>query len=355
MLPQQIQLVKKEKERLMLAIQLSEEDEQSLQQSLQSLQQTHKLLRLKLQQDCQSLIKCAPLDDDPIITQFQPVNGQWQLNGENIKHTDSQSGETILHNYCKYINTTPLPIFKYLIETKGCDINIQSKYSGTPIQYALCYFNSKKGGEVNTLMHLLNLKGIDVNMKGDDGRTILHAACENINQVPLDIIKYLIETKDCDVTIQSKYSGTPIHYAFGCFNPNKGGDISMLLYLLNLKGLDVNMKGQYGRTILHAACQNINQTPLDIIKYLIESKGLKIDCIDYLGNTPLYLLMTYLSTKFDCKGSQAAEYLIEKGIPINHKNSYKLTVLDAFSQHKSTHPLTYGVLIKNGAKLGKDC
>jgi hypothetical protein len=125
--------------------------------------------------------------------------------------------------------------------------------------------------------------------------------------------------------------------------------------LLNQEGIAVNMKGNNGRTILHYVCQNINRVPIDIIKYFIENKGLKLDCLDYQGNTPLYLLMTYLSTKLDCKGSQAAEYLIEKGIPINHKNSYKLTVLDAFSQHKSTHPLTYGVLIKNGAKLGKDC
>jgi ankyrin repeat protein len=278
MLPQQVQLVKKEKEQLMLAVQLSEEDEQSLQQSVQAVQQTHKLSRLKLHKDCQSFIKPAPLVDDPIITQFRPVTGQLKLNEANIKRIDPKSGETILHNHCKYINTTPIEVYRYLIEIKGCDISLQSTNHGNPIQYAFRYFDSNKGGDINTLIYLLNREGIDVNTKGNDGHTILHYACENINRLPFDIIKYLIEIK-----------------------------------------------------------------------------GLKIDCLDKYGNTPLHLLMTHLSTKLDSNVSQAAEYLIEKGIPINHKNSSHFTILDKLFRHTSTHPLTDGVLIKNGAKRGKDC
>jgi ankyrin repeat protein len=349
MLPQQVQLVKKEKEQLMLAVQLSEEDKQSLQQSLQAVQQTHKLSRLKLHQDCQSFIKPAPLDDDPIITQFKSVDGQWELNDEKIKRIDPDSGQTILHNYCKYIDSTPLAIFKYLIEVKGCDVNIQSKSRGTPIHLAFLYFDSNEGGDINILMYLINLEGIDVNMKDEDGRTILHYACCKINRLPLDIFKYLIEMKGGDITIQSNHLNTPIHLAFLYFDSNEGDAINILMYLINLEGVDVNTKGRYGRTILHYACQNINHLPIDIFK------DLKVDCLDEDGNTPLHLLMTYLSTKLDSNVSQAAEYLIEKGIPINHKNSYKLTVLDKLSQYPSTHPLTYGVLIKNGAKLGKDC
>jgi ankyrin repeat protein len=355
MLPQQVQLVKKEKEQLMLAVQLSEEDEQSLQQSVQAVQQTHKLSRLKLHKDCQSFIKPAPLVDDPIITQFRPVTGQLKLNEANIKRIDPKSGETILHNHCKYINTTPIEVYRYLIEIKGCDISLQSTNRNTPIHYALRYFNSKKGGDIHTLMYLLNQEGIDVNTKGITGRTMLHYACENINTTPLPIFKYLIEIMGCDITIQSTNHGNPIQYAFRYFDSNKGGDINTLIYLLNREGIDVNTKGNDGHTILHYACENINRLPFDIIKYLIEIKGLKIDCLDKYGNTPLHLLMTHLSTKLDSNVSQAAEYLIEKGIPINHKNSSHFTILDKLFRHTSTHPLTDGVLIKNGAKRGKDC
>jgi ankyrin repeat protein len=583
MLPQQVQFVKEETKQLMLALQLSKEDKLSLQQSLQH---RNKLSRLKLQQDCQSFIKPAPLDDDPIITQFRPVTGQWELNEANIKRIDPQSGETILHNYSQHINTTPFRVFKYLIETKGGDITIQSNYLDTPIHLAFLHFNLHEGGDINTLLYLLNLEGVNVNFQGYNGCTILHYACRNviglsldifeylieikggditiqsnylntpihlafhyfdsneggdinileylinlkdtdvnikgqyhctilhaaslhINILPLDIFKYLIETKGGDITIQSNYFNTPIHLAFGCFDSNKGGDINILKYLLNLEGVnvnkkdddgntilhsvfeninglpldifkylietkggditiqsnyldtpihlaflhfnlheggdinilkyllnlegvnvnkkgddgrtilhyacrnviglsldifkylietkggditiqnddnyspihdaflhfnssesvdispllyllnledsDVNIKGRYGRTILHSACCNVNGISLEIFEYLIENKGLKIGCLDRQGNTPLHLLINNLSSKDDFTVSQIAEYLIQKGIPINHKNSEQLTVLGRLFKHSCAHPLTYGVLIKNGANLGKDC
>jgi hypothetical protein len=40
----------------------------------------------------------------------------------------------------------------------------------------ICNFNVDEGGDVNVLIYLLNLKGIGVNMKGSDDRTILHSA-----------------------------------------------------------------------------------------------------------------------------------------------------------------------------------
>jgi hypothetical protein len=42
-----------------------------------------------------------------------PQDGQWELNDNNIKRIDR--GETILHNYCKFINTTPSQVFVYLV------------------------------------------------------------------------------------------------------------------------------------------------------------------------------------------------------------------------------------------------
>jgi ankyrin repeat protein len=225
----------------------------------------------------------------------------------------------------------------------------------TPIHLAFRYFDSNKGGDIDILIYLLNLKGIDINTKGQCRHTILHSVCENINRLPLYIFEHLVEISGGNINVLDNFFNTPIHSAFRFFDPNKGGDINKLIFLLNLKGLDVNKKDEDGCTILHSVCWNIKPLPLDIIKYLIEIKGLKIDCLDKYGNTPLHYLNGDLSSKDDSNVSQTAEYLVQKGIPINHKNLYKLTVLDAFSQHKSTYPLTYGVLIKNGAKLGKDC
>jgi len=47
-----------------------------------------------------------PQDDDPIITQFKPQYGQWELTDDNSKRIDLTTGETILLNYCKKINST---------------------------------------------------------------------------------------------------------------------------------------------------------------------------------------------------------------------------------------------------------
>jgi hypothetical protein len=95
---------------------------------------------------------------------------------------------------------------------------------------------------------------IDVNIKGKNDDTLLHYACKNINQLSLDVFKVLIETHGVDVNIQNKERNTPIHLAFRCFDPNKGGDITVLTYLINQKNINPNINGKNGHTLLHLAC-----------------------------------------------------------------------------------------------------
>jgi hypothetical protein len=52
-------------------------------------------------------------NNDPIITQLKPVMGQWEFHDDNIKRIDRKTGQTILHNYCEDINTTPLAVYRY--------------------------------------------------------------------------------------------------------------------------------------------------------------------------------------------------------------------------------------------------
>jgi hypothetical protein len=153
LLSKQIHSVRSKMKSILPSI-LSSEDEQ------QSLQQTLKSSKLRLQQRCQSLMGSAPLDDDPIITQFRPEGYQSELNNHNITH---RCVRATLRNYCRYINTTPLPIFRYFIETKRCDVNAQDDEGNTAIHIALRSFNPNKGGDINILMYLLLCEGIDVN------------------------------------------------------------------------------------------------------------------------------------------------------------------------------------------------
>jgi ankyrin repeat protein len=269
-----------------------------------------------------------PQADDPIIMQFRPQGDQWELNDENIKRIDPGTGHTILHNYCLYINTTPLEVYQYLIETHGCDINAQDDNGDTPLHYALYHFNpTENGGNIAVLTFLLNQKGINGNIKNQYDATLLHIACDNINNLPLDIFKVLIETKGCEINAQDKYNDTPLHYALYHFNPRWGGDITVLTYLLNQKGINGDIKDQYDTTLLHTACRNINNLPLEIFKLLIKTLGCDINAQDDNGNTPLHYVLCCFN-RDDGGDITVLRYLItQEGVNVNIKDQYNTTLL----------------------------
>jgi ankyrin repeat protein len=278
--------------------------------------------------NCKQSINLSPppQDDDPIITQFRPVQYQWKLNDTNIKRMD-YNDQTILHNYCKDINTTPLGVWRYLIETKGCDVNARDKNRDTSLHYALRNFNPNDGGDITVLRYLLNQMGVNVNINDNYSNTLLHEACDNINRLPLEIFKLLIETMGCNVNAQNKYKDTPLHNAFRYFNPNEGGDITVLIYLLGQKDVDRNIKGYNGRTILHYACEKINILPLEMFKLLIETKGVDVNVQDNDKNTPLNSALGYFNPNDGGDITVLTYLLTQKGIDVNIKGQYGNTIL----------------------------
>jgi ankyrin repeat protein len=234
-----------------------------------------------------------PQDNDIIITQFKPVNGQWELNDDYIKYIDPPD-ETILHNYCQYgINSTPIAVFKFLVETKGCDINAQDKSANTPLHYALIYFNPNNGGDVAVLTYLLTHNNVNVNIMDQYRNTLFHRICANINKLPLAVFKHFIEIKCCDVNLQDKYDNTPIYYALEHFN--HGSDVNILTYLLTRNDINVNIKTLQGYTLLHECCLNINKLSLVVFKFLIETKGCDINAQDKNNNIPIHFAINYFN------------------------------------------------------------
>jgi ankyrin repeat protein len=95
----------------------------------------------------------------------------------NIKN---KSGETLLHHACDNINSLPLDVFESLIETHGGDINAQENNdNNTPIHSALLHFDPNDGGDIAVLTYLINQKNVNVNIKGEYDRSLLHLACVN--------------------------------------------------------------------------------------------------------------------------------------------------------------------------------
>jgi ankyrin repeat protein len=196
-----------------------------------------------------------PRDDDPIITQFQPANGQWELTDEKLKFISPWSGGTILHNYCIYINTTPLEVFRYLIETNGLDINAQDNSTVTPIQNALEEFNPNIGGDIAVLTYLLSREDIDAKTPVL-GLNLIQWACYNPNTLPINIFKLLVEKLGCDVNVQDDFDETPAHNLLNKLNPSRGDSyILSLSYLLDQQQNHyLSVQDRYGQTSLHLAC-----------------------------------------------------------------------------------------------------
>jgi ankyrin repeat protein len=361
--------------------------------------------------------------DDAIITQFKPVKGQWKLNNDNLKRIDPKTGETILHNYCKYVNTTPLAVYQYLIETKGCDINALNKDKGTPIHDGLNTFDSdsgdiavliyllSKGGGVNTLLHhacinklplkivklliethggdinaqnddndtpihiafrrydpyfddctslltyLIGQKNVNVNIKGKDGSTLLHLACKGIssNFLSIDIFETLIETHGADINAQDDAGDTPIHVAFRCYDLEYEGDCDdyesgTLIYLINQKNVDVNIKNNNGETLLHKACSNINNLSLDVFKVLIETLGCDVEALNNEQDTPFHAALLRFDRYSDMKNisTQNLEYLLtQKGVNSNIKGYDGYTLLHQACECTHSLPLeVYKLLIE---------
>jgi ankyrin repeat protein len=232
-----------------------------------------------------SLLPPPPQDDDIIITQFKPLFFQWELNDEKIKRIDPQSGETILHNYCNFINTTPLDVYMYLIQTKGCDVNMTNVEGNTALFNAFLYFRPNYGGNITALTYLLHRATIKANHQNRQGRTLLHAACQNLSSFSLDIFKFLIEKLGGDLSIRDERGLSPIHEALSQFR-SVDNSVAVLTYLLSQKGVNINSPN--GSTLFHLACQNVNKLPLDVFKFLIENKGADMNVLNSLGDTPVY-------------------------------------------------------------------
>jgi ankyrin repeat protein len=284
-----------------------------------------------------------PQHDDPIITQFKPVYGQWELNDENIKRIDPKTRETILHNYCKYINTTPLEVYRYLIETKSYDIKVWDE-DHTPLHDGLDHFDRNRGGDITVLHYLLNQEGVKVNTRGRFGYTLLHWACIKINKLPIDIFKCLIETHGADVNAQDNAKNTPLHRAVFFFNPNNDGAITVLYYLINQKGINANIKNLSGETLLHWACLNVNYLPLDVFNVLIETHGADVNVQDNDNDTPLHCALRNFNPDDDGGDITVLAYLInQKYVNVNitgrqGRNLLHLTCLRTYldSSHFST-------------------
>jgi len=157
---------------------------------------------------------------------------------------------TPLYAAIKYGTSKAVKLF---IET---DVNANHNKDETLLHYAA------KVGNLD-VMRLLLGKGIDVNVKQNDGTTPLHLA--SLYNIDSNVVKFLLDN-GADVNAKSDYGTTPLHSV-----ANRDSFEAVKLFLEN--GADSNAKDNHGYTSLHYAA---HKGSVNVIKLLLE-KGADVD------------------------------------------------------------------------------
>ena len=246
-------------------------------------------------------------------------------------------GRTPLHNACRH---NKLEVAKYLISLEKVDVNAKDKrYGSQPLDLAAqygsmeivkymlqekkCYDESKYkgadtplhfaafGGKIDAVKYLIKHK-IKYDIKGNRDRTPLHSACKGgkhdvveylmrvmkadpycrdheygltpldlaAEHASLDVVKYMVEERGCNVKFPDENRQTMLHHAA------YGGQLENVKFLIERNHIEADCKGWKGKTPLHSACRG---GKYDVVEYLILECGVDPSlCRDNNGNTPLH-------------------------------------------------------------------
>ncbi|OHT14260.1 hypothetical protein TRFO_15418 [Tritrichomonas foetus] len=122
-------------------------------------------------------------------------------------------------------------------------------------------------------------KGIDVNMKNQNGETPLHYAALYGHS---DIVDLILSCEDVDVNSLTESHQPPLHLAMSSFSP-KTAEI-----ILSHPKIDPLIKGETGQTALHLAAI---YEYTDIFKKLLQMPNIDINAVNQNKRSPLYLAL----------------------------------------------------------------
>jgi ankyrin repeat protein len=219
----------------------------------------------------------------------EPNNSSFPSNIDNDVNKFDEYGRTLLHCASLNIATTPIEVFRDLIEKKGANINLKNKNGQTPINLLFRFFRFER--HIPIIKYILSQPYVDVLSQDSYGQTPLHYACVKINILPIEIFKLLIyhvenysggevcfdangtgtgtgdeygngseydKKKKIEfiMNFENNNNQTPLHLAFSSIKSEGNGEI--LEYLVQLDAeINANAMDNEGFSILHLACKNI--------------------------------------------------------------------------------------------------
>ena len=190
------------------------------------------------------------------------------------RHSDltiqNKNKELPLHIAC--FNYCSLDVVKLVSD---CNVSIQTVSGDTPLHYAC------RSGIVDVVGYLIKVKRCSPNIPNNDNELPLHIACRSYNyNSNLEILKLLCE---CNVNTQTVQSGdTPLHYACRCLG------ITAVKYLVQEKSCDPTIQNRDGKLPLHLACSGSTGKDSLVLVELLTNNDADVNCKTLTGDTPLH-------------------------------------------------------------------
>jgi ankyrin repeat protein len=208
-------------------------------------------------------------------------------NGADISNARGRDGENALHVASRYAETTDL--IDFILETGKFDINGVDNNGWTPLH---CAINETYNRDINA-RHLIQ-KGADPTIANKEGDTPLHLAvlyCRIWYTEYIETISLILENDQVDINRRGNNGRTPLHHAI------KGSNVITVRYLLK-KGADLNVADENGATPLHLAAETVSYTETtELIDFILETGKFDINGVDDNGRTPLhYAIEEYPAT-----------------------------------------------------------
>ncbi|CAF1078871.1 unnamed protein product [Adineta steineri] len=205
----------------------------------------------------------------PIITEAASyghldVVRQLIKNGQSV-HTQNILERTALHEACASGNDQ---LVSELLN-KGALIDQKDSQGLTSFHVAASHGSTK-------CVEILSKRGCDINVQDSFGRTAAHYSAMHDH---VDTLEYLINVNHINLSITTKQSKFPIHYAA------KNGAKNVLNYFIQ-SNLMIYITDINGNTIAHEACE-YNQ--LDCIKLIWKKKRSLLKYKNNLGRTPMHM------------------------------------------------------------------
>jgi ankyrin repeat protein len=160
-------------------------------------------------------------------------------------------------------------LVEHLITKHPQDVNADGGYYVRPLVATLA-------GEHLQTAYLLRHNGADLDVRGEDGRTPLHAAAYSGN---FEVVRILIEYDPAHINARNKFGSTPLHRASVGHNFKDGSVVRLLLE----HGADINAQNVIGRTPLHVASYD---GALEVVRLLLEY-GADVEVKNNDGQTAL--------------------------------------------------------------------